>query len=134
MDLQFDRDLKDLWAECDNTCTGRTTVLRVDPDTKKFGVVLKFERPTGLPDVNNEGLAVAPATYCVDGFKPVYWSDDNETGGVSIRSGTLPCAAQTPPPLLPEVPIAVLPAAALALIATGFVIRRRRHIRSSGVA
>jgi hypothetical protein len=134
MDLQFDRDLKDLWAECDNTCTGRTTVLRIDPSTGKFGVTLGFERPTGMPDINNEGFAIAPATYCVDGFKPVYWADDSETAGHSIRSGTLPCAALAgPPPALPEFPIAVLPAGALALIASGFVIRRRR-LRPSGVA
>jgi hypothetical protein len=128
MDLQFDRDLKDLWAECDNTCNGRTTVLRIDPSSGKFGIALAFERPTGMPNINNEGFAIAPATYCVDGQKPVYWADDSETDGHSIRSGTLPCAAIAgPPPALAEFPIAVLPAGVLALIGAGFVARRRRR-------
>ena len=127
MDLQFDRDLKDLWAVCDNTCNGRTTVLRIDPSTGKFGIALGFERPAGMPNYNNEGFAIAPATYCVDGFKPVYWADDTEDNGVAIRSGTLPCTALVvPPPTVAEFPLAVLPAALLALIGAGFVLRRRR--------
>ena len=90
MELQFDRDLHDLWAVCDNTCNGRTTVLRIDPGTGKFGIALAFERPAGMPNYNNEGFGIAPATYCQDGFKPVFWADDTEDLGVSIRSGTLP--------------------------------------------
>jgi hypothetical protein len=126
MDLQFDRDLKDLWAVCDNTCNGRTTVLRIDPSTGKFGIALGFERPAGMPNFNNEGFAIAPATYCVDGFKPVYWADDTEDNGVAIRSGTLPCTAIAgPPPVLAEFPLAVLPAGVLALIGAGLITRRR---------
>jgi hypothetical protein len=129
MDLQFDRDLKDLWAVCDNTCNGRTTVLRIDPSTGKFGIALAFERPAGMPNFNNEGFAIAPATYCVDDFKPVFWADDTEDNGVAVRSGTLPCAAiATPPPTLAEFPIAVVPALVLAVIGAWFVRRRRRHL------
>jgi hypothetical protein len=63
-----------------------------------------------------------------DGQKPVYWANDGETDGHSIRSGTLPCAAIAgPPPALAEFPIAVLPAGVLALIGAGFVARRRRR-------
>jgi hypothetical protein len=103
-------------------------VLRIDPSTGKFGIALAFERPTGMPNINNEGFAIAPATYCVDGQKPVYWADDGETDGHAIRSGTLPCAAIAgPPPALAEFPIAVLPAGVLALIGAGFVARRRRR-------
>jgi hypothetical protein len=76
----------------------------------------------------NEGFAIAPATYCVDGLKPVYWADDGETDGYSIRSGTLPCAAIAgPPPALADFPIAALPAGGLALIGAEFVARRRRR-------
>jgi hypothetical protein len=33
MNLQFDRDLNELWAVCDNTCAGRHALLRLDPAT-----------------------------------------------------------------------------------------------------
>jgi len=91
MDLQFDRDLNDLWAVCDDTCQGRSVVLRIDT-TGKFTVARRFERPAGMPNLNNEGFAIAPATLCVGNTKPVFWSDDSETDGHAIRSGTLTCS------------------------------------------
>ena len=128
MDLQFDRDLKDLWAECDNTCNGRTTVLRLDPSTGKFAIALSFERPTGMPNINNEGFAIAPATYCQNDVKPVYWADDSETAGHAIRSGTLPCTALSgvPPAQVPDFPFAAIPAAASAFVLGGWFLMRRR--------
>lgn len=90
MDLQFDRELNDLWAVCDDTCQGRSAVLRMD-STGKFTVARRFERPTGMPNINNEGFAIAPAAQCIAGFKPVFWSDDNDTDGHAIRSGTIAC-------------------------------------------
>jgi hypothetical protein len=92
MDLEFDRDLNDLWAVCDDTCQGRSVVLRIG-STGKFAVARRFERPTGMPNLNNEGFAIAPAALCSAGTKPVFWSDDSETDGHSIRSGTLTCLA-----------------------------------------
>jgi len=92
MDLTFDRDLNDLWAVCDDTCQGRSVVLRIDA-TGRFKPARQFDRPTGMPNLNNEGFAIAPATQCVGNVKPVFWSDDSETGGHSIRSGTLTCLA-----------------------------------------
>ena len=92
MDLQFDRDLNDLWAVCDNGCEGRSVVLRIDT-TGKFTVARRFERPTGMPNLNNEGFAIAPASLCVSNTKPVFWADDSETDGQAIRRGTLPCSA-----------------------------------------
>ncbi|HZP28734.1 MAG TPA: hypothetical protein VFC99_07260, partial [Acidimicrobiia bacterium] len=125
-----DRDLKDLWAVCDNTCNGRTTVLRIDPSTGRFGIALGFERPSGMPNLNNEGFAIAPGAYCAGGFKPVFWADDGETDGHSIRSGTLPCTAIAgPPPELAEFPYAVLPAGVLALAGAGIVLRRRPRLQ-----
>lgn len=91
MDLQFDRDLNDLWAVCDDTCQGRSVVLQIDT-TGKFTVARRFERPTGMPNLNNEGFAIAPATQCTGNTKPVFWSDDGETDGHAIRSGTLNCS------------------------------------------
>jgi len=92
MDLQFDRDLNDLWAVCDDTCQGRSVILRTDT-TGRFTVARRFERPAGMPNLNNEGFAIAPATQCIGNTKPVFWADDSETDGHAIRSGTLTCSA-----------------------------------------
>jgi uncharacterized protein (TIGR03437 family) len=93
MDLQFDGDLGDFWAVCDDTCQGRSVVLRIDPATGRFAVARRFERPTGMGNFNNEGFAIAPAALCVGGNKPVFWSDDSNTDGHALRSGTLTCSA-----------------------------------------
>jgi len=92
MELQYDRDANDLWAVCDDTCQGRSVVLRIDA-TGKFSIARRFERPGGMPNYNNEGFAIAPATLCTAGTKPVFWADDTEDEGHAIRSGTLTCTA-----------------------------------------
>lgn len=130
MGLELDRDLQDLWAVCDDTCNGRSAVLRISPATGKFGVTLVFERPAGIvSNLNDEGFAIAAATECVNGRKPAFWADDNDTGGNSLRRGNLPCTALAVslPPDIPEFPQAAL----ASLIATGLlggvvVVRRRR--------
>ena len=38
--------------------------------------------------MNNEGFAIAPESECVDGSKYVFWADDGETDGHSIRRAT----------------------------------------------
>ena len=106
MELQFDRDLNELWAVCDNTCNGQHAIMRIDPATGAFSVA-KFDRPTGMPNYNNEGFAIAPAAECVSDRKPVYWADDTEDLGVSIRGGNIPCTVG-PVPVVPEFPLAVL--------------------------
>jgi Lamin Tail Domain len=125
MELQFDRDLNELWAVCDNTCAGRHALLRLDPATGKFASVI-YARPTGLPDFNNEGFAIGAAAECVGGFKPVTWADDNFDGNVALRVGTLPCSAG-PVPVVPEFPILTL-ALLLGFGVVGAVTLRRRHL------
>ena len=66
-------------------------MLRVDA-TGKFTVARRFPRPTGIPNLNNEGFAIAPVTQCVSNLKPVFWSDDPETDGHAIRRGSLACS------------------------------------------
>ena len=127
MDLQFDRDLNDLWAVCDNSCAGRMNVLRINP-SGHFDVALRFERPANLPNTNDEGFAIAPATYCADGVKPVFWADDNDLSTFSLRTGTLPCAAISvdPPVQVPEFPLQfVAVGSGLAVIGAWFLLRRR---------
>ncbi|MGE3472575.1 MAG: lamin tail domain-containing protein [Vicinamibacterales bacterium] len=93
MDLRFDPDTGDLWAVCDDTCGGVSTLLRVDPTSHRFTPSQSLARPSGMPNLNNEGFALAPLSECVAGQRAVFWSDDSETDGHAIRSGLLSCPA-----------------------------------------
>ena len=44
-----------------------------------------------MPNLNNEGFTITPRAECVGRFKPVFWTDDAETGGNAVRAGTLNC-------------------------------------------
>ena len=94
MDVQFDRDLQRIWALCDNTCAVSSTVLKVDA-TGTIVPDVVYARPTGLPNVNIEGFAIAPDTTCVGGVKKAVWSDDGLAGpgqeGHALYNGTFPC-------------------------------------------
>jgi len=130
MDLHFDRDLGDLWAACDDTCGGRTAVLRINPTTKQFAVSAVFDRPAGMPNINNEGFTIASASECVANRKPVYWADDSETGGHSIRTGNLPCDTVVAPPAdVPEFPAAALATATAFVLLGAWSLTRRRRLR-----
>lgn len=109
MALEFDHDLQQLWVVCDDGCTGRGSTFGVNSTTGKFAKVSTFERPTGMANLNNEGFAVAPNSECAAGVKPVFWSDDANTGGNAIRSGTVTCTSTgAPEPVVPEFPLGVL--------------------------
>lgn len=89
MDVAYDADRGALWALCDDSCGGVYNLLEVvDGD---FEVAHSYARPAGMPNLNNEGMAVAPASTCADGFQQVVWADDGDTDGHSLRAGTLPC-------------------------------------------
>ncbi|MFJ6984503.1 MULTISPECIES: lamin tail domain-containing protein [unclassified Streptomyces] len=90
MDLEFEPASGHLWAACDDTCQGRTAVLDIDAQGA-FTATAVHDRPTGMPDYNNEGFAIAPHSACVSGRKPVLWSDDANDGGHALRTGTLDC-------------------------------------------
>lgn len=100
MELQFDTELNQLWSICDNTCSGRSAVLQIDTQSSaasrtrgRFVVTRRFERPTGMPDLNNEGFAFAPLAECTGGRRPVFWADDGATGTVALRRGSITCSA-----------------------------------------
>jgi Lamin Tail Domain/RTX calcium-binding nonapeptide repeat (4 copies) len=93
MDLEYEPETGHLWAVCDNTCDGRTATLDIG-DGGKFAVTDVYERPGSMPDLNNEGFAIAPQAECVDGHKPVFWSDDDNDDGHALRSGTLDCTVR----------------------------------------
>ena len=98
MDLSFDRDVGYLWAVCDDTCQGRTNVLEIDTRVGsstlgKFYVRRGFERPSSMPNLNNEGFSIANESTCQAGFKSVFFAEDGSTMGYAIRRDSIPCGA-----------------------------------------
>ena len=92
MGIEYDSDTGNLWAYCDNTCTNRSTILGITPASMgRFTVRAGYERPAGMPDINNEGIAFTPVAECVGGLRSFFWSDDGSTGGHALRRGSLTC-------------------------------------------
>ncbi|OQR61544.1 hypothetical protein B6E66_24505 [Streptomyces maremycinicus] len=90
MELQWEPQAARLWAVCDDTCDGQHRTLKVDA-SGTFATTAVLARPSGMPDYNNEGFALAGSDECVAGVKPVYWSDDANDGGHALRRGTITC-------------------------------------------
>ncbi|MGW1182452.1 lamin tail domain-containing protein [Streptomyces drozdowiczii] len=90
MELQWEPQASRLWAVCDDTCDGQHRTLKVDA-TGTFTTVAAYNRPSGMPNYNNEGFALSGADECVSGSKPVYWSDDANDGGHALRRGSVSC-------------------------------------------
>lgn len=90
-DVQYDADRGGLWVVCDESCDGRIAFYELDPSTGVFAATHVFERPSAAGNFANEGFAVADDAVCVDGAKPTFYADDNDTDGFSLRSGSLPC-------------------------------------------
>lgn len=100
-DLSFDPERGGLWVACDDTCQGRTALFDIG-ESGAFEPVTYFERPSGMPNLNNEGFAIAPQGTCVDGSKLVLWADDGDTAEHSLRSGTIDCTEGGAPVPFPE--------------------------------
>ncbi|MCT1478788.1 lamin tail domain-containing protein [Microbacterium sp. p3-SID336] len=87
MALDWDSVRGTLWAVCDDGCQGRAAEVTLNgtaaPD------VAHYARPAGMPDINNEGFATAPASLAVDGQRPVWWFADG-FASQALRTGTLP--------------------------------------------
>jgi hypothetical protein len=121
MDLEFEASTGSLWAECDDTCSGRSATLRIaqsGASDGRFVATQVFERPASMPNINNEGFALA--SQCVDGAKAAFWADDSNTGGFAIRAGQLNCSAAITPAVTPTTPVrAAVSGPAARLAATG---------------
>lgn len=96
MALEQDGDL--LWAGCDNTCNGELTLFTIDDNPSsttrgRFVLRRRVDRPTGLANLNDEGIALAPDSECVNKRKPFFWADDGATGGNALRQGSVACGA-----------------------------------------
>ena len=104
MGMEYDRDTGYLWATCDDGCGNTTGVLQIDVSVGsltrgRFLAPRRYARPSTLPNINNEGFAFAPQSACMAGRKSVFWADDSETAGHSIRSATIPCATFSRAPI-----------------------------------
>ncbi|WP_437980028.1 lamin tail domain-containing protein [Sorangium sp. So ce117] len=91
MGLELDRDTGSLWAHCDDTCDNQSAVFGIDDALGRFVLERRFRPPSGLPDSNNEGIALAPDAECSGGVKPFFWTDDADDDGFSLREGSLAC-------------------------------------------
>jgi hypothetical protein len=93
--MHWDADEKQLWVVCDNNCAGRSRVFQVSNGV--FAAVADYARPSGMPNLNNEGFTITQDSECVAGSKPVYWADDGTTGSHALRAGTIFCTPFPPP-------------------------------------
>lgn len=96
--LEHDRDAGQLWLWCDDLCGNFASVFEIDgPDSPTAGRFTEhhwFARPSGLPNSNNEGIAIGSEAQCSDGLKPFFWTDDNDADGQSLRGGHVRCAGE----------------------------------------
>lgn len=98
MGLEFDREVGYLWFGCDDTCGNKAGIFDIDTvagsaTRGRFTLRRTFERPSTLPDSNNEGIAIAPQSECVAGLKPFFWSDDSDKDTFSLRKDSIPCGS-----------------------------------------
>ena len=78
--------------------SGLLTALHLAADPEGPTVRL-IDRPTGLPDTNNEGFATS--TLCVVGERSAWWFTDGVRPG-ALRRGALACSpvvSPTPTPM-----------------------------------
>jgi LPXTG-motif cell wall-anchored protein len=101
MALDYDSVRDVLWAVCDDGCQGRSAEITLN-GTAKPGLA-HHARPAGMPDINNEGFATAPASLSVDGQRPVWWFADG-FASQSLRTGTLPGGDDETPGTKPPLP------------------------------
>lgn len=101
MALDYDTVLDALWAVCDNGCGGTAAQITLD-GTASPGVA-HVARPAGMPDLNNEGFATAPASLTVGGVRPAYWFADG-FAAEALRMGSLPGRTEPTEPSEPGNP------------------------------
>lgn len=92
MALDYDETLGVLWAMCDDGCSG--TGAQITFDGTNEPAVQLIDRPTGLPDTNNEGFATS--TLCVAGERSAWWFTDGVRPG-ALRRGALDCSPVVSP-------------------------------------
>lgn len=97
MDAAWDPSQEALWLDCDDTCQGQTSIAKLntapgDPARGRFQVTTVYNRPTGGPNVNNEGFTFQPASRCdTNGLRSVWWSNDGGDGGYALSTAQVAC-------------------------------------------
>ncbi|MBA8988998.1 hypothetical protein FHW23_000230 [Curtobacterium pusillum] len=87
-DVQFDPTLDALWVVCDDACSGRTALYDVTDGA--FTASTVHEAPSAADrTLANEGFAISGV--CASGERATFYTDDNDTDGFSLRTGTYPC-------------------------------------------
>ncbi|QKW23706.1 lamin tail domain-containing protein [Kitasatospora sp. NA04385] len=90
MELSWEPQAHRMWVVCDDTCSGQLRTFQVN-GSGAFAPTAVYNRPSGMSNLNNEGFTLAGADECTGGSKPVYWSDDSNTGGHALRKGSITC-------------------------------------------
>ncbi|MEV7215481.1 hypothetical protein AB0O31_20595 [Kitasatospora cineracea] len=90
MELSWEPQAHRMWVVCDDNCSGQLRTFQVD-GSGAFALTAVYNRPAGMPNLNNEGFTLAGADECVGGSKPVYWADDGNTGKHALRKGSITC-------------------------------------------
>lgn len=98
MALDYDTTLGVMWAMCDDGCSGTGAQITLNGTPEP--AVRLIERPTGLPDTNNEGFATS--TLCDAGERDAWWFTDGVRPG-ALHRGTLGCPSD-PGPTEPPTP------------------------------
>ena len=87
MSLSFDTTTGNLWSGCDNNCDGRMGVFKIKNGS--FYKEVTYERPSSMGNLNNEGYTIS--NECTNGYKSVFFADDSNDDGHSIRTDKIPC-------------------------------------------
>ncbi|BAJ26234.1 hypothetical protein KSE_03870 [Kitasatospora setae KM-6054] len=90
MEVTWEPQANRLWVVCDDNCSGQLRTFQVN-GSGAFALTSIYNRPSGMPNINNEGFTLAGADECVGGSKPVYWADDSNTSGHALRKGSITC-------------------------------------------
>jgi hypothetical protein len=96
MDLAYDPDTNYLWAYGDDTVGNLAVLFEIESNmaSLSYGQFVQrrlFERPSGMPNLNNEGITFAPERECTAGVRAFFWADDSSTNGHALRRGGIAC-------------------------------------------
>lgn len=102
MALDYDVVLGTLWAVCDDGCSG--TAAQITLNGSAAPAVAHFARPAAMPNVNNEGIATAPAALANATSRPAWWFADGINPG-ALHAGTVPGGSSPGGPTDPTDPV-----------------------------
>ncbi|MFC7465469.1 lamin tail domain-containing protein [Brachybacterium sp. GCM10030252] len=87
MALDLQESTGTLRAFCDEACEGES--VSYDLTAGEVTASERTARPAGMDNIANEGVALAPLEACTDGTLAIYYADDADTDGHSLRAAEL---------------------------------------------